>query len=456
MTTNTADRLLMVGLSHRHASLDLLERTFVHRDEVPQVLRELRTAGYDEAVVLSTCSRTEIYVAAGDRGPGDLVTRLQQRAGRSVLEVRQAAHVRVGPPVVAHLFRVVAGFESRVVGEVDVHAHVRAAFRLAQGAGMTGTHLGRLFPAALHCSTQVRARTGLDTHARSLARKAVEVGLREVAVPPGASPRILVVGSGQMAATAVEHLAGLGLSCSVAAHDEAYAARLVGPRRVRPLCDLAAELASCDLLICATSATQPVITDSQVRRAMAGRGRRLTIVDLAVPRNVNASVATIDGVQLIDLTGLNDEAAGDPVLQAAIETGSSIITAAARAHLDEITARDAGPVIAAMRRRVEDTCLTELSGLAEPGASPDELVRAAHVVAGRLLHLPTLAARRAAAVGDTHTLLLLCEMYGVSPAEVGLGPRHGAPLSVVRLPDTAADAHTDTALSAAPAVDHAR
>src|SRR4051812_9199436 len=257
MTRNAADRLLMVGLSHRHSSLDLLERAVVRRDEVPLVLRDLRAAGYDEAVVLSTCSRTEIYVAGGGEGTADLRALLDRRAGRSGAEVGAAAQALVGRQVVPHLFRVAAGFESRVVGEVDVHAQVRSAFRLAQAADMTGTQLGRLFPAALHCSMQVRARTGLDAHGRSLARKAVEVGLRAViagGTTPRATPRILVVGSGQMATTAVEHLAALGLPCNVAARDEVYAARLVGTGLVRPLSALAAEIARCDLLICATSA----------------------------------------------------------------------------------------------------------------------------------------------------------------------------------------------------------
>src|SRR4051812_17404635 len=291
MTRSATDRLLMVGLSHRHASLDLLERVVVRRDHVAEMLRELRCAGYGEAVLLSTCSRTEIYALAGDDGPDDLVRLLERRAGPSGAGIQDAAEVVTGAGVIRHLFRVTAGFASPVLGEVEVHGQVRSAYRAAQSAGMTGSLLGRLSPAALHCSMQVRARTGLDAHGRSLARRAVDVSLRR---RPGSDPRILVVGSGQMATTAVEHVSSLGLSCRVAARDEVYAARLVGRSRTCSLASLAEEIGRTDVLICATSASHHVVTSDHVLAAMQGRHSALTVVDLAVPRNVDAAVAAID------------------------------------------------------------------------------------------------------------------------------------------------------------------
>jgi glutamyl-tRNA reductase len=415
MTRNGADGLLMVGLSHRRASLDLRERVVVRPAEVADVLLELRTAGYGEAVVLSTCSRTEIYALAGPEGRDDILRLFERRAGANAAQVRGVAQVLSGGPVVPHLFRVTAGFCSPVLGEVDVHGQVRTAYRTAKAAGMTGPIMERLFPAALQCSTEVRERTGLAAHGRSLARRAVEVGLHHFQSAQSADPRILVVGSGQMARTAVEHLHALGLFCRVAARDEDYAARLVGHSLVCPLPALVEEIGRSDVLICATSAAQPVVTHDHVRQAMDRRRSPLTIVDLAIPRNVDTAVAAVDGVRLIDLTGLNDEATHDPVLRAAFETGNETIGAAARAFLADIAVRDAGPVIAALRRLVEDTCVAELTVLAAPGTSSDELVRAARAVAGKLLHPPTLVARQAAVTGDTGTLRMLCDTYGVLP-----------------------------------------
>src|SRR4051812_25860898 len=435
MTRSATDRLLMVGLSHRHASLDLLERVVVRRDHVAEMLRELRTAGYGEAVVLSTCSRTEIYALAGDDGPRDIGRLLERQAGDAHADVRGAAEILTGDAVVAHLFRVTAGFESPVLGEVDVHGQVRSAYRLAQGAGMTASLLGRLFPAALHCSMQVRAHTGLDAHGRSLARKAVEVGLRDHGP---ADPRILVVGSGQMAGAAVEHVRSAGLSCRVAARDETYAARLVGPENVCPITSLGEEIRRTDVLICATSAAHHIVTGDHVRQAMTGRRTPLTVVDLAVPRNVDTAVGAIDGVRLVDLTGLHDAATDDPEVLAMCEAGSAMIVAGAQAFLTGIAARDAGPVIAALRSRVEATCLAQLTSRAAPGTAPEELTKAAHSLAGKLLHAPTLLARRAAAHGDTDTLERLCEMFGVATAPLDLPHRSEIFLAQEFPPDEAA------------------
>ena len=339
---------------------------------------------------------------------------LERRAGAAAVAVRRAAIVRAGPSAVRHLFRVTSGFESPVIGEIDIHGQVRTAFRRAQAAGLTGSLLGRLFPAALHASMQVRARTGLDVHGRSLARKAVDVGLRSFSATGRCDPRILLVGTGQMASTALEHLSSLGRPCRVAARDETYASRLVGRELASPLASLVEEIRRADLLICATSAAQPLVTVSHVREAMEGRARPLTVVDLAVPRNVDAAVADIDRVRLIDLSGLHDDASEGVVLRACLALGEKVIAAEAERFLGDVAAQDAGPIIAALRRQVLDICTERLSGL---GTNPshEQLVLAAHRIAGKLLHAPIIAMREAAAAGDMTTLMLLCEVFGLPP-----------------------------------------
>ena len=410
----------MVGLSHAEAPLNLLERVVVSRDDLPGMLTSLRAAGFAETVVLSTCSRFEVYaVSTAADGEADLLAMLERRAGAAAVAVRRGAIVRTGPSVVRHLFRVTSGFESPVIGEVDIHGQVRTAFRVAQAAGRTGPLLGRLFPAALHASMQVRARTGLDVHGRSLARKAVDVGLRAFAATGRADPRILLVGSGQMASTALEHLSSLGHPCRVAARDETYAARLVGREWARPLASLVEEIRRSDVLICATSAAQPVVTVNHVREAMEDRTQPLAVVDLAVPRNVDAAVADIDRVRLIDLSGLHDDASEGVVLRACLALGDRIIAAEVDRYLTDVAAQDAGPIIAALRRQVLDICTERLSGL---GTDPsrEQLVLAAHRIAGKLLHAPIIAMREAAAAGDMTTLVLLSEVFGLPSAADGM------------------------------------
>ncbi len=422
--------LSMVGISHRAASLSLLERASVRREHRPVLLADLRTRGFDEAVVLSTCSRVEIYVggrsAAGGDPVGMLLDALAAHGGAARDELDAVVEVRTGQAAVEHLFTVTAGLHSRLLGEVEILAQTQAAFRESQTEGMTGPVLGCLFPAAVRSGRRVHALTSLGDFARSLGHQAVDVGLATLG---GTSdPVVLVVGSGQMARAAVDHLAGLGLRPTVAARDEAYAARLAGPGAVCPLPALTRGIAEADLLICATSAAQHVVTVDHVGRAMAGRVAPLTVVDLSVPRNVNAEVAGIPGVTLIDVEGLADDGTAEPRMAAALSTAGAMAGAAARQFAEGVAARDAGPVIAALRRRVEEICRAELvKSAGRDAVDPDALARLTHSIAGKLMHGPTMAARQAAAAGDSAGLRSLCDMFGVPPAEVGLAEPVGEP-----------------------------
>lgn len=406
----------MVGLTHESAPLHLLEQVSIPRASRPEVLTAVAAAGFSEAVLLSTCSRTEVYVGPSSMDPDALLDVLAGEVGVPAADLRVGAEIRTGQAVVEHLMRVTAGLSSRVIGEVEIHGQVRTAFREAQAAGMSGGALGPLFSAALRCGLQVREETTLGAQGRSLARRAVEVGLETMRDLP--EPVIMVVGSGQMASTAVERVTELGRRPHVAARNEEHAARLAGPGQVCPLAALASGIERADLLICATSAANHVVTLEHVQDAMAGRSRPLTIVDLSVPRNVELAIAAVPGVRLIDLEGMDDDPAADAALAAALQTGRAIVREAAQRHAANMAARDAGPVIAALRQRVEDTCLQELAKEAvSRRIEPADLARVAHAVAGKLLHRPTLTARAAAAAGDTHALQLLCEIFGVATPE---------------------------------------
>lgn len=224
-----------------------------------------------------------------------------------------------------------------------------------------------------------------------------------------------------MASAAVEHLVGLGIRPTVAARDEAYAARLAGAGAVCPMPALIRGIAAADLLICATSAAQHVVNVGHVSLAMTGRTRPLTVVDLSVPRNVDAAVVQVPRVTLIDLEGLADDGTAEPGLAAELSTAAEMTSAAARGFAEGLAAREAGRVIAALRQRVEEICREELVRTACWGdLDGHSLSHSAHAIAGKLLHGPTIAARQAAAAGDAGGLRRLCDMFGVPLAEVGL------------------------------------
>src|SRR5262245_30752525 len=227
----------MVGVTHVTAPIALLERVSVPRDDRARLLDALRDQGCAEAVVLSTCSRTEIYASHGPEDTGVLLDALSEHTGLGVRELQNVAEVRTDEAVVDHLFRLAAGLESRMIGEIEIFGQVRSAFREAQKVGMTGRTLGQLFPAALRCGTRVREETTLGAQGRSLGHRAVDIGLESLG--PIEDPIIMVVGSGKMASSAVEHLAQLGQRPIVAARNQLEAARLVGPEFVCPLPALA-------------------------------------------------------------------------------------------------------------------------------------------------------------------------------------------------------------------------
>jgi glutamyl-tRNA reductase len=406
----TSAQLGMAGLSHRSAPTAVLEQVAVPRADQPALLDALRDAGYPEAVVVSTCSRTEIYAAWRATPAAGLLDVLAGFVQVPAARLRPFAELRGDSAVVSHLLRVTAGLDSRVIGEVEIAGQVRGAWRAAQAAGLTGPTLGPLFSCALRCSQRVREETSLGAQGRSLARRAVEIGLQDL---PAREPVVMVVGTGRMATTAVEHLRALGLRPQVAARDEARALLLAGPGGVCPLPALSRGIERADLLICATSAAHHVVTAEQVRAATAGRDRQLTVVDLSVPRNVDLAVAALPGVRLVDLDGLDDNPAADAGLAAALRDGSRIVADAARAHHEQRAARDAGAVIAALRRQVSDLCRAEIARSAPAGADAEQVARAAHAVAGKLLHAPTMAVRAAAARGDADAIRAVCEAFGV-------------------------------------------
>jgi len=411
--------VVMVGLSHRTAPLALLERVAVPAARRSEVLATVREAGFSEAVLLVTCSRTEIYATGPKASPERLIDALASQAGSAYGTVRRTAEVRVGQAAVTHLFRVTSGLESRVVGEPEIRSQVRAAFREACAAQAVGGMLAELFAAAVRVATQVHRETALGSTSRSLACRAVDVALTGTA----ATPRVLVVGSGRMASAAVDHLRRLDQRPTVVARDERRAVQLGGASHARPLADLVGEMAAADVLICTTSASEPLVTVAGVRRAMSDRAAPLTLVDLSVPRNVDPAVARIRGVRVVDVEAMHDHPGEGAALGQGIARAEALIRAAVSRHRDHIAARRAGPLIAAMRQRVEAQCLEAVARLNHTTCPPEELVRIARTVAGRLAHPATMAARAAAAAGDDAALLAICGAMDVAltPDMVGLG-----------------------------------
>lgn len=413
---------MVAGISHHAATLGELERFTVDHDGQRRARRRALALGCTEALVISTCSRTELLVAvdpvpaAGAAGARDGLSAALAGllVGRSE-GARDLVYVHTGEAAVAHVFRVAAGLESRVAGELEIQQQLRSASRSAVAAHGDHHRLRSLVSAALAAA---RGQQGGDHAGGSrhglLARRAVARGLVEAT--SRSTLEVVVLGSGTMGRQVVSALPERGVRRSVLGRTPGTAA---AGTEVRPISELPLWLAAADVVFVATSAGRALVGSDLVRTAVRGRpDRRLVLVDLSVPRNVAPAVAGIPGVMLLDLDDLGDVADGSAALTGA-ELGAveDATDTAVSAYLAELRSRAAGPAIRALREQLREVCLHQLRRTA-PGATLDEgtLDRMASAVAGAMAHGPTTLLRGAAAQGDDAALCRVARAFRIEPA----------------------------------------
>jgi glutamyl-tRNA reductase len=422
--------VLVVGLSHRSAPVEILERASVSGQDVPKLLDELnRTGRVGEVVVLSTCNRVEVYavVEAFHGGLADVSGVLARHAGLSVTELSSYLYVHYAASAVDHLFAVAAGLDSMVIGEAQILGQLRTAYNTAIEAGTVGRVMHELAQHALRVGKRSHSETGIDAAGASVVSEA----LADAAAVLGglAGRRALVVGAGSMGALAGAQLRRAGLGALVLANrTPERAARLATsltadglPSRAVGLDQVPAELALADVLVSCTGAVGTVLTTEMVTGSLAHRGARpLVICDLGLPRDVDPSVAELSGVTVIDLVTLNERLGG--------RTEGDTVRAARQIVVDEVAhylsaqrSAEVTPTVTALRRRaaeVVDAELLRMSGRL-PDLDPDvrdELAHTVRRVVDKLLHTPTVRVKQLAEApgGDTYAEALR-ELFGLDP-----------------------------------------
>jgi len=399
--------IMNVGVSHRFAPAEMLEKLAVPSAELGDVLTRLHAVpSIDEVVVLSTCNRVEVYAAAS--GPAGQVTRavanLMAAWGRlPVGEVLRMARIRVGGAAAEHLFSVACGLDSMAVGEDQIVAQIKAAARAAAAAGTTGPATTGLIDAALRASKRARTQTTISTEGISLARAGLDVAAAHLG---GLADRhAVVLGTGSTGRLAARLLREAGVArLSVASRNAARAAEVAAAVRGRhlPASDVPAMLAGADLLVTATGAAAPVVPAEPVRaaRAQAG-GRPLFVLDLGMPPDVEAAVGWLAGVTLVDLTALGRRLA-DRTVPDQIPQVRAIVAAEAAAYMDRQDQAAATPVIAALHAQIRQLADAELARLHDrlPGLSEQQRAETAatvHRILRKVLHRPTVRAKEFAA-----------------------------------------------------------
>jgi glutamyl-tRNA reductase len=304
--------LIVVGLNHRTAPVDLLERMTVPEEQLAKVLHDLSAREHLlEVVVLSTCNRTEVYARCTHFHPavGDVSAFLSSYSGAGLDEFADLLYTYYDDAAVAHLFSVAAGLDSMIVGETEILGQVREAWQAAVREG-TAPQLTSLFRHAVESGKRVRTETGISRHPVSIPSAAVAVATEHLGSLEGA--RVLVVGAGHMGTGLASTLGTRGVEEVVIANRtfaraEEVAARVAG--RAIPLNDIADTLVDADVVLSSTASSQVLIERATIEMVMACRaGRPLLIVDVALPRDVDPGVREVNDVTLLDLDDLKEYA----------------------------------------------------------------------------------------------------------------------------------------------------
>ena len=391
--------LLAVGLSHRSAPLSLIERVSLSSEAAGKLLDDVVAApAIDEAMLLSTCNRVELYASVEKfhAGVAALSELLARHSGIPFDELSPYVYVHYEERAVQHLFSVTASLDSMLVGEHQILGQVRAAFRLAQERGDAGTALHDAVEHALHAAKRAHAETGIDAAGTTL----VEFGLRlgGPSIAGLAGRRAVVVGAGSMASVAVAALTSSGVADLVVVSRTFERAVTLAQRasaRAKPMAELEHEIANADVVVSCTGADGLVVLSDVVGRAMRDRTERpLFVLDVALPRDVDPSVASISGVTLLDLDALK------PVVEKAtavddVREARRIVDEELSAYVASRRASGVAPTVVALRNKAAQVVAAEMQRLerrlpALDDGARGEIESAVRRVVDKLLHAPTV------------------------------------------------------------------
>lgn len=421
--------ILVVGLSHRSAPVTVLERAAVTGDDLVKLLHGVHdSANIAETAIVSTCNRVEIY-AVVDKfhgGVSAISELLALHSGVPLDDLSRHLYVHYEERAVQHAFAVACGLESMVVGEGQILGQIRQAFKLAQDERTLGRDLHDVLQQSLRVGKRAHHETGIDKAGASLVSVGLQVAARHLGPLDGV--RALVVGAGSMSSLAAATLNRAGArEVVIANRTYARAVRLAEsldvPSAAIELSALDAALADADLVVSCTGATGLVVTAAQLRaRGVGDDGRRRFFLDLALPHDVERSVAELDGVELAGLDDLRTaQEAAQAIGPAAVEAVRRIVCEEVEAFLGAARAAAVAPTVVALRSKAAGVVDAELARLAGriPGMDDrdrKEIEQTVRRVVDKLLHAPTVRVKELAAApgGDSYADALR-ELFDLDP-----------------------------------------
>ncbi len=419
--------LITLGISHKTAPVQLRERLALTQSAVAGFLHEIVAhPEVHEAVVISTCNRTELTLVVGDAVAAEsgVLGILAQRAHVRPTELAERIYSPRNCDAARQLFRVSAGLESMIVGEAEIQGQVKRAYEVALAAGTTGPLTNRLFTAALKTGKRVRSETSIGLGRASISSTAVELACDVLGDAP--DPRVVIIGAGETSELTARALAAHGISSLFVANRNADRARSLAERfggGVAALDDLPDQLAVADVVVASTASPHPIIGVEELELVMRARnGRALLLVDIAVPRDVDPACADLPGVTLCDMDDLQARVAHTvSVREAEALRAEAIVEEEISRFADWLGTLAVQPTIRALRAYGDEIVAQVLAENAArwEQASERDIARAeaiARSVMNRLLHEPTLRLRTMTEGRSHGRLQIMRELFGLEGA----------------------------------------
>ncbi len=415
--TGSRMSLVVVGINHRTAPIEVRERVVFEPARMPEALRQLATLpSVQESLIVSTCNRTEIYCAteSGDAGLADWLQRYHNLGA----SLHHCLYRHEDMRAVAHAFSVAAGLDSLVLGEPQILGQLKDAYRVAQEAGTTGPMLNRLFQATFSIAKRVRTETEIGANAVSVAYAAVRMA--RTVFSNFENRTALLVGAGDTIALAARHLHADGLRRMIVANRSVDRARELASEFqgfAIGLDEITSHLSEADIVVASTASPNPIITRAMAQDALRVRKRRpMFMVDIAVPRDIEPEVAELEDIYLFTIddlqTVVNENMEGR---RQAARAASEMIESAVDRFEMQIRTRQAAPTIRRLRDQAEQArrhTLDQARHMIASGRSPDEVLEfLSATLTNRLIHAPSQRLRDAAETGDEAIIETIAEIY---------------------------------------------
>jgi glutamyl-tRNA reductase len=416
-------QLFALGINHHTAPLAVREQVAFDPSRTGQALHDLlRGKGVREAAILSTCNRTELYCAADH--PQAAADWLAEYHALTPQKLHPYLYQHPQKDAVRHMFRVAAGLDSMVLGEPQILGQMKQAARAAEEAGTLGMLLGKLFQRTFAVAKEVRSTTAIGANIISMAAAAVHLSAR-IFDSVGAQ-KILFVGAGEMIELCAAHFCAqqpqrVTIANRTLDRAEALAARFSGD--TMRLDEIGERLADYDIVVSCTASPLPIIGLGMVERALKVRRHRpMVMVDLAVPRDIEAEVGTLDDVFLYTLDDLGQIVeSGLESRQAAVIEAEAIIDDRVSGFLHWMASRETVPTIRALRDSAERARRHEVDHalkLLARGDDPGKVLEAlSHGLTNKLMHAPTHTLNQAEGADRTAVAQLISRIYNLHPGE---------------------------------------